>query len=115
MAKFSASDEDSDTNKIRKRLKNTKERDDNVKKLCKNSTLYCSIHGGNNSHTSRERKVHKARYSDKDKSKYGKKDYKKKFKDHNLLQAQADQQKYRYEKINKAFTKKKTFSRILPF
>ena len=80
MAKFSASDEDSDTKKNKKRSKNFKEREYNGKKRLKNSSLYCSLHGENNSHTSREWKFLKARDSDKEKPKYSKKDYKKKFK-----------------------------------
>ena len=47
----------------------------------------------------------------KDNPKYGKKDYKKRFKELNLLQAEAAHQKYRYEKLNKAITKKKTYKK----
>ena len=61
MAKFSASDEDSDTKKNKKCSKKTKEREDNGKKCRNNFSLYCSLHGYNNSHTSRECKVLKAR------------------------------------------------------
>ena len=43
------------------------------------------------------------------KSNYVKKDYKKKFKELNLLQAEAAHQKSKYENLNKAFTKKKTY------
>ena len=49
-----------------------------------------------------------ARDAEKDKSKYVKKDYKKKFKELNILQVEAAHQKSRYEKLNKAFTKRKT-------
>ena len=44
----------------------------------------------------------------KDKSKYVKKYYKKDFKELNILQAEAAHQKYKYENLNKAFTKRKT-------
>ena len=87
MAKFSSSDEDSDTKKNKKRSKKFKEREENSKKRRKNSSLYCSLHGEKNIHTSRECKVLKARASDKDNLKYGKKYYTNKFKELNLLQA----------------------------
>ena len=74
MAKFSASDEDSDTKKHKNRSKKFKERGDNGKKRRKrNSSLYCSLHGENNSHTSRECKFLKSRDKYKDKHKYEKK------------------------------------------
>ena len=74
VAKFSASDEDSDTKKQKKRFK-FKERDENGKKRPKkNSSLYCSLHGENKSHTSRECKVLKARTKYKDNPKYENKD-----------------------------------------
>ena len=45
MAKLSASDKDSDTQKHKKRSKKFKERDDNGKKRRKKkSSLYCSLH-----------------------------------------------------------------------
>ena len=73
VAKFSASDEDSDTKRHKKRSK-SKEREDNGKKhRKKKSSLYCSLHGENKSHTSRGYKVIKARDKDKDNPKYGKK------------------------------------------
>ena len=50
-----------------------------------------------------------ARSADKDKSKYVKKDYKKEFKELNLLQAEAAHHKSKYENLNKAFTKSKTY------
>ena len=53
VAKFSASDEDSDTNRNKKRS-NFKEREEKGKKhRKKNSSLHCSLHGENNSHNSR--------------------------------------------------------------
>ena len=53
MAKVSASDEESDTKRQKKRSK-FKGREKNGKKRHKrNSSLYCSLHGENKSHTSR--------------------------------------------------------------
>ena len=108
MANFSASEQDSDTKTNKKLSKKTKEREDNGKKRRKNSSLYFSLHGENNTHTSRERKVLKAGASDKYKYKYVNNDYNKKFKELNLLQAEAAHQKSKYEKLNKDFTKRKT-------
>ena len=108
MAKCSASDEDSDTNRHKNHSKRFKEREDNCKKhRKKKSSLYCSLHGENKTHTSRECKVLKARAKDKGNPKYVKNDYKKNFKELNLLQAEAAHQKSKYEKLNKSFTKKK--------
>ena len=45
MAKFSALDEDSNTKKNTNRSKKFKECEYNGKKRCKNSSLYCSLHG----------------------------------------------------------------------
>ena len=53
MAKFSASDMDSNTKKNKNCLKKTKEREDNGKIHLKNSSLHCSLHKGNNGHTLR--------------------------------------------------------------
>ena len=108
MAKFSASDEEINTKKIKKRTKKTKEREDNGNKHHENSSLYCSLHGEKNIHTSRYFKVLKERASDKDKSKYDNRDYNNKFKELNLLQEEAAHQKSKYEKLNKAYTKRKT-------
>ena len=74
----------------------------------KNFSLYCSLHGENKSDNSGDCKVLKAGDKDKDNPRYGKNDYKKKFKELNLLQAEASHQKSKYEKLNKTFTKKKT-------
>ena len=41
-------------------------------------------------------------------SKYGKKYYKENFKELNILQAESAHQTFKYEKLNKAFTKSKT-------
>ena len=108
MDKLSAPDEDSDTMKNKRLSKKTKEREDSGKKSRKNSSLYCIPHGDKNSHTSRECKFLKARAAEKDKSKYSNKDHKRKFKELNLLQAEAAHQESKYENLNKAFTKRKT-------
>ena len=108
MAKFYASDEDSDTKKKMKRSRKFKEREEKGKKQCKNSSPFCSIHGENNGNTLMECKVLKARASYKDKPKYGKNDYKKRFKELNLLQAEAAHKKSKYEKLNKYFIKRNT-------
>ena len=80
-----------------------------VRNSVRKSSLYCSLHGENKSHTSRKCKVLKARAKDKYNHKYGKNYYKKKFTEFNLLRAEAAHQKSKYENLNKAFTKKKTF------
>ena len=46
--------------------------------------------------------------AEKEKSKYVKKEYKKNFKKLNILQIEVAHQKYKHEKINKAFTKRNT-------
>ena len=57
-AKFAASDKDSEPRK----KKRTKSKDDHGKKLKKRSTkMYCSLHGENTSHTSREWNVLKSK------------------------------------------------------
>ena len=72
VAKFSASYENSDT-KRHKKCSKFKEREDNGKKhRKKNSSLYCSLHGENKSHTSRECNILKKRAKDKENPKYGK-------------------------------------------
>ena len=109
VAKCSASDKDSDTKRHKKRSNKFKEREDNGKKHCKkNSSLYCSLHDENKSHTYRECKVLKSKAKDKDNPKYGKKDHKNNFKEFTLLQAESAHQNSKCENINKAFTKKKT-------
>ena len=108
MAKFSASDEDSDTRRHKKRS-NLKEREENGKKSrMKNSSLYCSLLGENKSHTSRECNALKKRSKDKDNPKYVEKYYKKNSKGLNLLHTKAAHQSAKYNNRNKAFTKKKT-------
>ena len=72
-AKFAASDEDSDPRKKNR----VKSKDEHGKKRQKRfSNLYCSLHGKNTSHTSRECNVLKAK--GKEKPKFSKKDFKKK-------------------------------------
>ena len=81
VSNFSDSDKDSETKRHKKSYKKFKEHEDNSKKHWKkNSSIYCSLHGENKSHTSRECNVLKKRTKDKENPKYGKKDYKKKFK-----------------------------------
>ena len=103
--KFAASNKDSDPRK--KKL--AKSKDKNSKKCQKRSSkLYCSLHGDNTSHTSRECNVLKSK--GKEKPKFSKKDFKKKSREVNLLEKQASHQraKYlKYKKLNKAFSKKK--------
>ena len=53
MAKFSASDEDSDTKKNKKCYKKFPEREGNSKKRRNNSSGYCSLHGGKKSNLKR--------------------------------------------------------------
>ena len=82
-AKFAASDEDSD-NKRKKKRPNVRGQDMHGKKRQKkHSNLYCSIHGENNSHTTRECKFLKEK--GKYKPKYSTKDYKRKSREVNLL------------------------------
>ena len=74
VAKFYSSDKDSDTQRHKKRSK-SKEREENSKKhRRKNSSIYCSLHIKNKSHTSRECNVLKKRAKYKDNTKYGKED-----------------------------------------
>ena len=105
-AKFSASDEDSEL----RNKKRVKSKDDHGKKCQKRSSkMYCSLHGDNTSHTSRECNVLKEK--GKEKPRFSKKDFKKKSREVNLLEKQASHQraKYlKYKKLNKAFSKKNT-------
>ena len=83
-ANFAASDEDSDTKREKKRLK-SKGQDKHVKKRQnQHSKLYCSLHGENTSHTTRECNLLKAK--GKEKPKFSKKDYKRKYREVNLLE-----------------------------
>ena len=97
------------TPKYTKKSSKFKERKDNGKKNHKkNSSLYCSLHGENKGHTSRECNVVKIRTKDKDNPLKKKKDHKKKFKSIILLQAESAHQRTKYKKLNKDFAKKKT-------
>ena len=98
VAKFSASDEDSDT-KRKKKSSKFKECEENGKKRHKKkSSLYCSLHGENKSHTSREWKVLNARAKDKDITKYAPKKHTKKSIEVKLLEREADHQRSEYLK-----------------
>ena len=105
-AKFAASDEDSEP----KKKQHAKSKDDHGKKRKKHSTkMYCSLHGDNTSHTSRECNVLKSK--GKENPKFSKKDPKKKSREINLLEKKASQQKAKYLKyksLNNAPYKKKT-------
>ena len=82
-AKFAASDEGSNIKSKKERPK-FKEQGEHCKKRHKNSSLYWSLHGENNSPTTRECKVLKAKT--KDNPKYFTKDYKWKSREVNLLE-----------------------------
>ena len=105
-AKFAASDEESEP-----RSKNrTKTKSDRGKKHIKSSTkMYCSLHGENTSHNSKDCNTLKSK--GKAKTKFSKKDFKKKAREFNLIEKKASQKKAKYLKykgLNKAFSKKKT-------
>ena len=71
--------------------------------------MYCSLHGKNTSHTSRECNVLKSK--GKEKPKFSKKDSKKKSRETNLLEKKSSQHKAKYLKyksLTKASSKKKT-------
>ena len=71
-AKFAASDEESEPRK----KKRVKSKDEHGKKRQKRSSnMYCSLHGDNTSHTSRECNVLKSKGNEK--SKFSKNDFKK--------------------------------------
>ena len=105
-AKFAASDEDREPRK----KNHTKSEDDHGKKRKKCYTkMYCSLHGDNTSHTSRECNVLKSK--GKEKPKFLKRDFKKKAREINLLEKKSSQEKEKYLKyksLNKASSKKKT-------
>ena len=58
--------------------------------------IYCSLHGDNTSHNSKECKVLK--FKGKDKPKFSKGDLKKKAREINLLEKKASQEKAKYLK-----------------
>ena len=72
MAKFYASDENSDTKRHKERSKFKEREEDGDKHRKKNSSLHCSLHGENRTHTSRDCNFLKKRAKDKDNPKYGK-------------------------------------------
>ena len=79
-AKFAASDEESDP----RRKKRTKTKSDRGKKCIKRSTkMYCSLHGENTIHNSKDCNTLKAK--GKAKPKFSKKDFRKKAREFNLI------------------------------
>ena len=105
-AKFAASDEESEPN----RKKRTKTKSDRGKKRIKSSIkMYCSLHGENTSHNSKDCYTLKAK--GKAKPKFSMKDFKKRSKEFNLIEKKASLEKAKYLKyksLNKASSKKKT-------
>ena len=92
-AKFAASDKDSAPRK----KKRTKAKNYYGKKRKKRSkTMYCSLHGDNNSHNSRECNV--LNNKGKKKPKFSKRDFKKEAREINLLEKKASQEKAKYLK-----------------
>ena len=100
-----ASDEESEP----RRKKRSKTKSDRGKKRLKRSTtVYCSLHGENKSHNSKDCNILKAK--GKAKPKFSKKDFKKKAREFNLIEKKASLEKAKYLKyksLNKA-SKKKT-------
>ena len=82
--KFSASDEDSDTKRKKKRPESKEQDEHGMKRHKKYSSLYCSLHGEDNSHTTREWKCLKEKTQDK--PKYSTKDYNRNSREVNLLE-----------------------------
>ena len=83
-AKFSASDKEINTKRKKKRLKFKGQDEHGKKRLKKHSNMYCSLHGEDTSHTTRECKFLKAK--GKEKPKYSTKDYKRKSREANILE-----------------------------
>ena len=82
-----------------------------VRNIIRKTPHFIALHGENKIHTSRKCKFLKERSKDKDNPKYEKKDYKKNFKELNLLEREAAHQRANYlkhKKLNKYFAKKKT-------
>ena len=98
-AKFSTSDEDSDTKRKKKRLKSKGQDDHGKKRQKQHSKLYCSLHGENTSHTTRECNLLKAK--SKEKHKFSKKDCKRKSREVNILEKEASHQRSKYLKYKK--------------
>ena len=89
--KFAASDKDSDTKKKKMRLKFKGQDKHGTKRQKQHYKLYCSLHGENTSHTTRECNLLTAK--EKEKPKFSKKDYKRKFREVNLLEKEASHQR----------------------
>ena len=105
-AKFAASNEDSEP----RRKKRTNTKSDRGKKRIKRYTkMYCSLHGYNTSHNSKNCNILKSK--GKAKPKFSKKDFKKKAKEFNLIEKKTSQEKAKYLKykiLKEASSKKKT-------
>ena len=105
-AEFAASDEDSEP----RREKRSKTKSDRGKKCIKLSTkMYCSLHGENTSHNSKDYNTLKSKV--KAKHKFSKKDFKKKAREFNIIEKKDSQEKanyLKYKSLNKASSKKKT-------
>ena len=87
-ATFAASDKDS----MPRRKKRTKTNNDHGKKRIKRSTkMYCSLHGDNTSHNSKDCNVLKSK--GKAKPKLSKKYFKKKAREFNLIEKKSSQEK----------------------
>ena len=103
-AKFVASDEESEP----RRKMRSKTKSDRGKKCLKRSTkMYCSHHGENTTHNSKDCNTLKAK--GKGKRKFPKKDFKKKAREFNLIEKKASLEKAKYLKyksLNKAYKKK---------
>ena len=102
--KFSAFDKESEPRK-KNRVQSKEEQ--GKKRQKRSSNLYCSLYGENTSYTSKECNVLKAK--GKEKPKFSRKDFKKKFMEVNLLEKQASHQRandLKYKNLNKAFSKK---------
>ena len=90
--------------------KRSKTKSDRGKKRINRSTkMYCSLHGENTSHNSKDCNTLKAK--GKAKPKFSKKYFKKKAREFNLIKKKASLEKAKYLKyksLNKALSKKKT-------
>ena len=85
-AKFAASDKDSEP----RRKKRIKTNSDSGKKRIKRSTkIYCSLHGKNTSHNSKDYNTLKSK--GKAKPKFSKKDFKKKAREFNIIEKKSSQ------------------------
>jgi hypothetical protein len=109
---FNAASEDEHENrKERKKSKREHEQSDNRKEKNtsrRDKTYYCSVHGDNTSHNTRDCKVFNAaapaRRNDRN---HDDKKVKRKYRELHVLQAEAEKQKAKYEKLHKALNKNK--------